>query len=347
MAKYILFINFARDNEKIYFIILNFVILLIFFSLIFFIIIAFKLYNNTLQSFWPIYILGFIIPFMSSSFFGQFFYTLLTVFYCEENLSYFSISYKCLSGLWFKIQCPFSILAIIVLIIISYITNLIFYNPMCLRAKNKKIHSLTDVIFLFTKIIMNILFIFFRNPEDNYPLLVLCIIVTGVNFYYLSKYQGYSNKNIFFINNFLAVVLLWGFISLFIGKIFNSLISFNGTSYLFVIGTVLIFLFTFYKSKQETFLFTIDKSKITSSISYYKYILQLQALIEEKNKSRENKVTLKSFLIKQEENCLDSGCFLKKYLNCLSKDSIVIFYYFITCKVYLKKDYYYLIMILH
>ena len=333
MTKYILLISFARENSTTYFIILNFVISFIILTLIFFIIIAFKIYNNTLQSLWPIYILGFIIPFISSSFFGQIFHTLLTVFYCSEsvpNSSFFSKSYKCLNGLWFDIQAPFSILAIIILLSISYVTNLIFYNPMCLRAKNKKIHSLTDVIFLFTKILMNILFVFFRNSKDNYPLLIICMIITGVNFYYLSKYQGYSNKNIFFINNLFAFILFWGYISLFIGKIFNSLISFNGTSYLFIVGTILILLFLFYKSNQEISLFTIDKSKITSSISYYKYILQLQALIEEKNKSRENRLNLKAFLIKQEENCLESGCFLKKYLSCLSNGidcDILLFYY--------------------
>ena len=294
MTKYIFIINFAKDNTIVYFIILNLFILIIILSLVFFIITTVKMYNNNLQSLWSIYILGFIFPFISSSFFGQIFYTLLTVVTCEDNsdYSYFSSSYKCLEGIWFYVQAPLSMISIIILFVISYITNLIFYNPMCLRAKNRKIHSLTDVIFLFTKIVMNILFIFFRNVNDNYPLIILSIITSGINFYFLSIYQGYSNKNIFFINNFLALSLLWGFISLFLGKILNSLIGFNGTSYLFLISIILILIYVFYKSKHDELLFTIDKSKIDSSISYYKYILKLQTLIEEKNKSRENKLMI-------------------------------------------------------
>ena len=335
MTKYFFIINFTKDNTIVYFIILNFFILIIIFSLIFFIITAIKLYNDNNnhhhQSLWPIYILAFIIPFISSSFFGQIFNTLLTVFSCEDNnKSFFSPNYKCLKGIWFNIQAPLSIISIIILLLISYITNLICYNPMCLRAKNKKLHSITDAIFLITKILMNILFVFFKNPKDNYVLLILCIIISGINFYYLSKYQGYSNKNIFFVNNFLALLLFWGFINLFIGKILNNLFFFNGSSYLFAITIILILLYTFWKSKQETLFFTIDKSKITSSISFYKYILKLQNIIENKNKSRENKLILKSFLIKQEEHCLRNACFLKQYLKCLEKgiDSDILLYYY-------------------
>ena len=330
MSNYIFIINFA-NNEIIYFIILNSFILVIFLSFLLFIVTIIKLYNNNLQTLWQIYILEFIIPFISSSFFGQIFYTLLTVFSCDKdnsNNSFFSSSYKCLEGLRFYIQAPLCIIAIIILLFLSYITNLIFYNPMCLRARNKKIHSLTDVIFFVTKILMNIIFLFLKNQKDIYPLLILCNLFTGINFYYLIYYQGYSNKNIFFINNFLSLILFFGFLCLFIGKIFNSLVGFDGTSYLFVIGSILIFIYTFYKA--DTLLFIIDKSKISSSITFYKYILQIQTLIENKNKSRENKLILKSFLLKVEENCIQPSCFLKQYLNCLENgiDSDILLYYY-------------------
>lgn len=164
MTKYIHIINFAKNNAILYFIILNFFIFVIFSSLIFFIIIAIKINKQDMKSFWPIYILQLIIPSVSSSFFSQIFFTLLTTFSCDENNkeSFFSSSYKCLQGLWFDIQAPLSIISIIFLFLMSYITNSIFYNPMCLKAKNKKYHSLTDVVFLFTKIVMNIVFIFYK-----------------------------------------------------------------------------------------------------------------------------------------------------------------------------------------
>ena len=331
MSKYIFIINFAKNNAILYFIILNFFILVIILSLILFIIAIIKFKNHNNIPLWLIYILQFIIPFISSYFFCQIFYTLLTTFVCEENSekSFFSPSVKCFTGLWMNFQESLSIISIVILFIISYITNLIFYNPMCLRAINKKINSLTDEIFFFTKIVMNILFIFFRDINDNYPLLLICIFFSGINSYCLSSYQGYSNRNLFIINNILARILLWGFICLFIGKIF-ILIEYYGTSYLFVIGIILILMISYYKANQITDFFMIDKSKIDSNIEYYKYILKLQTLIENKNKSRQNKLMLKSFLTKQEENCVLSSCFLKKYLNCLSKniDSDILLYYY-------------------
>ena len=170
---------------------------------------------------------------------------------------------------------------------------------------------------------------FLRNVKDNYPLLITSIFFTGINVYYLIAYQGYSNKILFFINTFLGIILLWGFVCLFISKIFNSF-GFNGTCHLFVTGIVLILVYVYYHTKQNKLLFMIDKEKISSSIEYYKYILNIQALIEDKNTSRENKLMLKSFLTKNEENCVQPACFLKKYLNCLSigiDPDILLFYY--------------------
>ena len=332
ISKYAHIIEFTRNNPTIYFIVLNFFISLIIFSLALFILTTIKI-NDKNQKVSPctIIILKSIIPFISSFFFGQIFFTLLTPFYCDENNthSFFSESYNCLGGLWFDVESILCIISIVFLFFISYITNLIFYNPMCLRAKNKKIHSLTDVIFLFTKIIMNLLFLFFRSTNDNYPLLLLCILFTGINLYCLYSYQGYSNKILYFINNAFATILLWGFICLFIGKILN-LIGFNGTSYLFLIGIIFIIIYIYYKIEQMNLFFMIDKSKISSSIEYYKYILHLQTLIEDKNKSRENKLIFKSFLKKMEENNVQNDYFLKKYLICLEKgiDCDILLYYY-------------------
>ena len=217
MTRYMLIINYTKNNPIVYFIILNFFIFFIILSSIIFVIAAIKINNKYLNPLLYIQILQFIIPFISTYFFSQFFYSLLTVFSCDDKdpkASFFSQSYKCLNGMWFYIQVPLCSISLILLLFISFITNLIFYNPMCLRAENKKIHSLPDVIFLLTKIIMNILFVFFKNQKDSYPLLIICIILTGINSYYLINYQGYSNSNMFFINCLLSIYIFLGFSSL-------------------------------------------------------------------------------------------------------------------------------------
>ena len=164
MTNYFYLINIAKNNIIIYFAFLNLFVLIIFFSLILFIIATVKLNNQSLTSLWPIYILQFIIPFISSDIFCQIFYTLLTPFFCDENNnSFFDNSYKCFKGIWFDIQAPICTISIIILLFFSYITNLIFYNPMCLRAKNKKIHSLTDVFFFFYKNYFNCFIFVFQE----------------------------------------------------------------------------------------------------------------------------------------------------------------------------------------
>ena len=270
---------------------------------------------------WLVSILTFLVPAISSSFFGQIFYALLTIFYCnyETNSSFYSQSEECLQGIWFNIESVLCIIAMIFLFCMAYVTNNVFYIPMCLKGKNKKIHSLNEVIFLITKVILNILFTCFKNNSDVYIFLILCNFTAWINYYCVSIYQGYSNKHLAFANTYLALVLLWGFLCLLIGNLIKGLIEFNGTSYLFIIGVILIFINTYYKSKLKKEIYSIDREKINSYLEYYRYIIELQNLIEQKDNSRENKIALKSFLMRIEENCTQSYCFLKRYLNCLEQ----------------------------
>ena len=269
---------------------------------------------------WYISILKVVIPMISSSFFGQIIYSLLTIFYCnyETNSAFFSETEKCRQGILFNIESVLCIIALVFLICVAYVTNSVFYIPMCLKGRNKKIHSLNDILFLFTKIILNITISCLKNEADSYILLILCTFITWANYFCLSFYQGYSNKNLAFTNYYFSLILFWGFVCLFLGKLIKSLIDFNGTYYLFLIGTILFFILTYFKTKRKKQLFFIDRAKISSDIEYYKYIVELQNLIEQKDNSRENKIALKSYLMKIEENCTESFCYLKRYLNCLA-----------------------------
>ena len=332
-TKYLYLITFAEFNKLSYFLFLNVLILIIVFSTILFIISAVKLNHNYKQiPKFVISILTFAIPMISTTFFGQIFYTLLTIFDCnyETNSSFYSESEECLQGIWFNIESIFVIIAMICLFCIAYVTNSVFYIPMCLKGRNKKIHSINDVIFLFTKIIINILFSFFKNNSDAYILLILCNLVTFFHYYFLSIYQGYSNQNFSFVNIYLSLVLFWGYFCLLLGKLIKELISFNGTSYLYLTGIILLFFETYYKTKMKNELYGIELDKITSYIEYYKYIIRFQTLIEKKNDSRENKITLKSIIVRIEENCTQPFCFLKRYLKSLDEgeDLDILLYYY-------------------
>ena len=327
-------INLTKFNKTAYFIILNLLIAFVILSTILFIIAVIKLNHSNEHQIpkWIISLLTFIIPLISSSFFGQIFYSFLTIFYCdyETNSSFYSQSDQCLQGIMFQVEAILCIIAIVFLFLVAYVTNCVFYIPMCLKGNNKKIHSLNDIIFLFTKIISNILFICLKSESDVYIFLILCTFTAWVNYYCVTIYQGYSNKKLAFANIYLALILLWGFLCLTIGKLVKSLLDFNGTSYLFIIGIVLIFINTYYQTQIKNELYSIDRVKITSYIEYYKYIIELQTLIEQKDNSRENKIALKSFLMKIEENCTQTYCYLKRYLKSLAdgEDLDILLYYY-------------------
>ena len=226
----------TRFNKTSYFIFLNLLIFAIFSITLTFIFAAIKINRSSDHQIpmWLVSILTFLVPAISSSFFGQIFYALLTIFYCnyETNSSFYSESEECLQGIWFNIESVLCIIAMIFLFCMAYVTNNVFYIPMCLKGKNKKIHSLNEVIFLITKVILNILFTCFKNNSDVYIFLILCNFTAWINYYCVSIYQGYSNKHLAFANTYLALVLLWGFLCLLIGNLIKGLIEFNGTSYL-------------------------------------------------------------------------------------------------------------------
>ena len=140
ITNYIFLINFTKFNKLSYFIFINILVLFIVLSAIFFVMAAIKLNRNSNNQIpiWIISILTFIIPLISRSFFGQIFHSLLAIFYCnyETNSSFYSESEQCLEGIWFKIEAILCLIAIVFLFFIAYVTNCVFYIPMCLKGKN-------------------------------------------------------------------------------------------------------------------------------------------------------------------------------------------------------------------
>jgi hypothetical protein len=132
------------------------------------------------------------------------------------------------------------------------------------------------------------------------------------------------------INNIMSLELFWGFFSLLLGKIFKY-INFSGTSYLFIIGANLIFIYNFfYKNK-------LQKEYWDNSLHLYtnqerlNCILKYIYIIEQRNTSRENRIILNALIEKIEISCVDYNCKLKQYLSQLKKgiDSSILLYDYI------------------
>ena len=182
--KYIHFIALLKNNVLPYFFSLIFSILLIYLMAILIIIKLFTIKKQKLYFFWPITLLKIFLPFISMTFYGQIFLLFITVFDCIDGFAFVNANIKCRTGLWFKILSPMAIIAIIFHTIIAIITTLLYFKPIFSdRNSNilKKVNTIPDIIFLFTKIGINIIFSLGKNNEENHWLILFFLILFSWN----------------------------------------------------------------------------------------------------------------------------------------------------------------------
>ena len=281
-----------------------------------------------------IIILRIILPFFSYFFFGQVFSFLTSVFYCRKEVSYESPYLHCLEGLWIYSLTPASIIAMVFQVIIGFITNSLYYKPVFDNNSPDfltKTDSFPDNIFMFTKVIIILLFISDKGLEsEHYPMLSFLTLVTGINAYFTLTYQNRKNKLLMDINTIFCLILFLGFATLLFGKIFKFL-KFDGLIYLFVIEILVIVLFVFYSQQKQLYFLNINYQNINNSDEYLKYILKIYMIIKNYNSKRNSSILVKTFVSKVEEECYNLDCPLKKYIEDLSEGIESNFYLYLYC----------------
>jgi hypothetical protein len=134
-------------------------------------VMAIRIKNKKLNILWPISILKFTLVFMSFTFFSQGFLSLLTIFQCKENHSFISENLKCRVGIWFYIMGTIIGIAIIIQVVIALITASFFFKSIFINTGSdlyQKSSSLPDIIFVFTKIGVNLIFAFDQGNENEH-----------------------------------------------------------------------------------------------------------------------------------------------------------------------------------
>ena len=270
---------------------------------------------------WPIKILQYILPFLSFGLYGQIFLLFTTAFYCRQDESNTSPYLKCRNN-WFDNLKPITALAMILHFIIALITNTLYYQPAFIKCKTdllQKSNSFPDVIFLFVKIIVITIFILDKGNEDeHWAILFFLILVTGINAYFTIFYRNRNNKILMYLNNIFSLILFIGFLLLLIGKIINYW-NFNGTIFIFSSMIVIIFVFfIFYKSYTPNFIL-LDYRSIRNPDAYLQYVNQFYDFIQNKDKSRDSLIIMRSLIASMEKDCTDVECPLNKYLINLKK----------------------------
>lgn len=282
---------------------------------------AFRLKNGNYNILWPICILKYCLPIICFTFFGQIFLLLISIFICNNDKTYYDSNIPCRRNKLFYLCAPISIISIIIQFIISYITISMYIIPDFINRGNdllKKRTSTPELIFLLCKIIIIIIFVFDKeNEEEHWGILFILCLITGSNAYAVLFLQNYENIIIKKFNNFYSLFLFWGFTCLLILKIFKSW-EIGGGLYLFVLGLILILIYSLYYTKTYVDFLKLNFNEISNSTIFLNYIMAFLQIVKQRQDTRDNLIVLTSLIQKIEERCTNNKCILKNYLECLS-----------------------------
>ena len=325
ISYYIHFILFFDNNLNIFLSVIYIYLIFLIFILCLIFMTCFKFMNAEYVPLWPITILKYSLPIISKTFFGQIFLIFLSIFKCLYGKKlYYAAEKECIIGTWYYITLPFCCIGIIIQIVLSYVSISLYYQADFSVDNNgdnflRKNNPISDIILLFNKIIIIIIFMFDQGvTEENWPILFVLCITTGFNAYTTIFWQNYGNEIIKKLNYFSSLFLFYGFLSLFIGNIFKG-INFSGGFYLFLSGSILIFIFCMFFIKTNLQFLKLDYSEIKDIYECLNYINTFVKLINEKETSRDSSLILESVITKVEEKCTNKKCFLKKYNQSLKQ----------------------------
>ena len=322
IIEYLHLIAFLNNNLYYFLSAIYFYIILLTIVLILFISMSFRLKSGKYDIQWPITLLKYLLPILCSTFFGHIFLLLTSTFKCLSGKLYYASTASCEIGLWYYITAPLSIISMIIQILLSYITISIYYQADFIIEGNnllKKRTSLTDIIFLFNKIIVIIIFEFDKQEEsEHWGIIFIICLLSGINAYATIFLQNYENLVIKKFHYFFCLFYFWGFLCLLIGKIFHSW-NFNGAFYLFIIGLILIIIYCLFYTKTYLEFLHQEFNDMNSSQNCINYIRAYLKFVQEKEISRDSSMLITSFIEKIESGCANNNCILKKYLISLSK----------------------------
>ena len=129
---------------------------------------------------WAINILKFCLPLFSITIYSQIFLTLMKIFDDYKGDLSVSFNIRERNKVLFSYLGPITIIALILLTIIAFVTNILYLKPITDDSNSdilKKFNSFPDIIFLFTKIGINLIFTLDKGvPEELWAILFFLIL---------------------------------------------------------------------------------------------------------------------------------------------------------------------------
>ena len=322
IVQYLQFLPIFKGHILLYKAFILFIIIMIYSTFLILITMAFRIKYRKVYHYWIIDILKYTLPIISYFFFGQIFIVLTSVFYCRKEESYESPYLHCLEGIWIYSMKPAAILALILQIIIGFVTNTLYYIQYFEKKSSdlfKKIDTFPDVVFMITKMAIMLLFISDEGKEsEHWAILLFLVFITGLNAYSNLFFRNRKNEILRNLNKTFSSVTFLAYSNLLIGKIF-LFFHFNGLVFLFICDIILFIIYFSFYNIDDFNQINVNFQSLNNANDMLNYIFAYNSIISNFNKRRKSFFVFISMMTKIEEKCNNIECPLKKYLLNLSK----------------------------
>ena len=324
MFYYFLIYPIFTNNKNLFFIFYFCINIFIIFTFLLIIYCLYKYSKNIFSLNFSITYLNYVLPLITETFFTPLIYCLWKLFHCKDGYNDVIKDIKCWDDIFFYIFFILGIISTILLIIMSYVHQSVYYDFSVsnnLKSKLIKTTSYPEVVFIYCKIALTIFFIAFDSSSNSQWIKLSVIFCTSlINYYFNNLNPRYANQLVMILHKFFSLFFLWIAFIILIEKIFIVCgIDFNGSLSLVIIGFFLMLIVIIINRNN-----TLKNSfqvihTITDSRKYLNFIKEYENILGLSNIDRRSYILLRGHISLYEETCIIENCPLKKYLSYKNK----------------------------
>ncbi len=222
----------------------------------------------------------------------------------------------CWENVHFTVMCVEGVLITIIFVLICTIVMTIFYEQKTSMDKEEaKTSSYADLTSLFVKIVLILIYSFLVWTKDYHWIVVPATTLTCfLQFYvYWTERPFYDERTnmAFFIH---TGIVFYSTVVLFLLKILENAAFDGGIFILFIGGLLVCYIILTQKDKRFSLLL-MNINKFSEGDSVFKQIRYFLELVDKSHNDRKSNILLKGYIYVHEENCTNSECPLKRYLQ--------------------------------
>ena len=291
--------------------------------------------KNKSGAVWPMRLLRSVVSYIVTVLFNPMVEYFLAILECSdyneegEFLGYYQ-NYNvddmhCWTNVHFTVMCVEGVLITVIFVLICTVVMTIFYEQKTSMDKNEaKTSSYADLTSLFVKIVLILIYSFLVWTKDYHWIVVpATTLVCFLQFYvYWTERPFYDERTnmAFFIH---TGIVFYSTVVLLLLKVLENAAFDGGIFILFIGGFMISYIILTQKDKRFKLLL-MNINKFSEGDSVFKQIRYFLELVDKSNKDRKSNILLKGYIYVHEENCTNSECPLKRYLQEIEKQDKII-----------------------